>query len=397
MLDLFSKELCRDPYPLYAALREASPVFEEPRTGLWLILDHAGVKQALEDPAAFSSRAAPPESTPGRWFIFADPPRHARLRGLVSKAFTPRSIAALEPRIRQIARELIGARLADGELDVAVDLAIPLPLLVIGELLGAPTSDLQRLRRWSDSMVGLVHTLSGGEAGARAEVAYGAASAEMQSFLAALIEERRALPKDDLLSRLLAADLDGERLSGDEIFAFFQLLLLAGHETTTNLIGNAVLSLAEHPAELDRLRARPELLPATIEEVLRYRAPVQMAFRRTTREVPLHGKTIPANKLVLLAIGSANRDPAQFKEPDRFDPGRDQGPHLAFGRGIHFCIGAALARLEARIAIGELLARTTQLELIPERPWEPRQSLHVHGPTSLPVRFQPAPARAAGL
>ena len=209
-------------------------------------------------------------------------------------------------------------------------------------------------------------------------------------------KQRRAKPIDDLLSRLVEAEVDGERLTDDEILGFFQLLLLAGSETTTNLINNAMLSFIEHPDQYARLQSTPDLIPSAIEEVLRYRSPVQAVFRKTTRTVALHGQTIPEGSLVLPMIGSANRDPKLFAEPDRFDVTREPNPHIAFGHGPHFCLGAPLARLEARIALQDLLARLDNVRLASEEPWEPREALHVYGPSCLPIVFEPN-QRAAAL
>jgi cytochrome P450 len=199
-----------------------------------------------------------------------------------------------------------------------------------------------------------------------------------------------AEPKDDLLSRLVEAEVDGERLSGHEIVGFVELLIIAGQETTSNLIGNAMLCFAEHPDQLARLRERPELMGKAIEEVLRFRSPVQWIFRATKSDVTLHGQTIPAGKLVLPMIGSANRDAEVFAEPNRFDVAREPNPHIAFGHGIHFCLGAPLARLEASIALPDLLARLGDIELASDALWEPRTALHVLGPTSLKIRFEPS-------
>ncbi len=216
-------------------------------------------------------------------------------------------------------------------------------------------------------------------------------TAEMKAYVTAQIDARRAARAagEDLLTRLVEAEVDGGRLSEEEILGFIQLLLVAGSETTTNLVNNAILCLVENPAELTRLRAAPDLLPSAIEEVLRFRSPVQWMFRATRRDVEMHGQVIPAGKLVLPVIGSANRDPRQFQRPDSFDIGRDPNPHIAFGHGIHFCLGAPLSRLEARIALSDLLARAEDLRLASDAPWEPRKALHVHGPARLPIRFTP--------
>jgi cytochrome P450 len=237
------------------------------------------------------------------------------MRALISRAFTSRVIAGLETRIRELSQELLDRHIERGTMDLAEDYAVPLPMIVIAEMLGAPAADRPRFRHWSDVMLTLSYTLSDGAAAQRASEDYAAATAEMDTYLAGLVARRRATPRDDLLTRLIEAEVDGERLTHAEILGFFQLLLIAGTETTTNLINNAVLCFIEHPDQLARLRERPALLPAAIEEVLRYRSPVQWMFRATTRAVELQGETIPAGKLVLPIIGSANRDPQHFPPP----------------------------------------------------------------------------------
>lgn len=390
MINLFSVEARRDPYALYDQLRAVGPVIHDPRSSRWMLLDHASVRRALDDHESFSSMVSPPPSAPSNWFIFTDPPRHAKLRALVMRAFTPRSVGGLEPRIREIAASLLEPGLATGAMDMARDFAIPLPIMVIAELLGAPTDDHLRLRRWSDGIVTLIDTLQGGAEAERAVADFVAVHGEMAAYVAALLDDRRRVPKEDLLTRLLQAEVDGERLTEAEILGFFELLLLAGHETTTNLIDNAVLAFVEHPAALASVRAEPALLPAAIEEVLRYRSPVQAVFRLTRKPVELAGKTIPPGALVLAMIGAANRDPTVFADPDRFDVRRHPNPHVGFGHGIHFCVGAPLARLESRVALALLLERTREIDRASLEPWEPRRAFHVHGPTRLPVRLEPA-------
>jgi cytochrome P450 len=384
---LFSDEVRRDPYPWYAELRRASPVTRDPRSGLWMLFDYESVRRALDDHDAFGSDISAAGHGNLGWFIFFDPPRHTKMRALISRAFTPRSIAALEPRVLGIARALLDRAAGRETLDVVGDFGVPLPLMVIAELLGASPDDWPRFRRWSDVILSLVFTLEGGPEAQQAVGAFAVVHEEMRRYLAPLLDERSATPRDDLLSRLLAAEVDGARPDEDEILAFFQLLLLAGHETTTNLLGNAVLSLAEHPDQLARLRAQPELLPTAVEEVLRYRSPVQAMFRVTRHDVSLGGRTIPARSVVLAMLGSANRDPDRFANAEVFDVARSPNPHVAFGHGIHFCLGAPLARLEARVALGELLGRVDRVERASAEPWEPRAAFHVHGPTRLPIRF----------
>jgi cytochrome P450 len=352
---------------------------------VWLVFDYGGVKRVLSDHDTFSSSVPAPQ-----WFIFFDPPRHTRLRALVTRAFTPRSVANLEPRIRELSRGLLDRMIDRGEMDLAADFAIPLPMSVIAELLGVPPEDQPRYKRWSDGILNLSQSLFRGEEEARAVEEYAAVTEEMRAYLPGILAQRRAKPQDDLLTRLVEAEVEGERLTEDEILGIFQLLLVGGQETTTNLINSAILCLLENPDQLARLRAEPDLLPSAIEEVLRYRSPLQWMLRTPRRDVELHGRVIPAGKLVLAVIGSANRDPRHFADPNRFDIAREENPHIAFGHGLHFCLGAPLARLEARIALADLLARMDRIVLASDAPWEPRKALHVHGPTCLPIRFQAA-------
>lgn len=380
---LFSDDARRDPYPLYERLRAASPLLRDPGSGLWMVFDYEGVKRVLTDHEAFSSRSGPAD-----WMIFADPPRHTKLRALVSKAFTPRSIAGLEKRIRSISRELLDGVATRGEMDLAADYAVPLPMRVIGDMLGIPPEDRPRFVRWNDAILKMSY-LFGDTAGAEGVMAeFFAVTGEMGEYLAALLAARQAEPRDDLLSRLAQAEVDGERLGEQDILGFFQLLLLAGSETTTNLINNAVLCFMAHPAQRERVERERALLPSAIEEVLRFRSPLQWMFRLARREVEVGGQLIPAGATVLAMIGSANHDPAVFEEPGRFDVAREPNPHLAFGHGVHFCLGAPLARLEARVAVGDLLDRVRGIEPVGDGKWEPRKGLHVHGPNRLPIRFR---------
>lgn len=386
MTDLFSDEMRRDPYPVYDLLRATAPVLHVPPFDAWLVFDYEGVRRVLTDHDAFGNAVPGPDN----WFIFTDPPRHTRLRALISKAFTPRSVANLEPRIRELSRDLLDRVIDRGEMDLAADYAVPLPMTVIAELLGIPAADMPRYKRWSDETLKISYSLFRGEGEARALADFRAATAEMRAYLPALLAERRTAPRDDLLTRLVGAEADGERLTDEEILGFFQLLLVAGQETTANLITGAVLCLVENPDQFARLRAAPDLLPSAIEEVLRYRSPLQWVMRIPRRDAELHGQTIPAGKLVLGVIGSANRDPKAFPDAGRFDVTRDPNPHVAFGHGIHACLGAPLARLEARIALADLMGRLKGLALDGGEPWEPRKALNVHGPARLPIRFEPA-------
>ncbi len=392
MMDLFSDDMRRNPYPVYDQMRSASPVFHLPPFDLWMIFDFEGVKRALVDHDAFSSDLsnAPGQGNPGEWFIFFDPPRHTKLRALISKAFTPRVVANLEPRIRELSRQLLDEVIERGEMDLAADFAVPLPMRVIAEMLGVPAADWPRYKRWSDVILKLANTFSRDEETARTFDEYGAVTAEMSAFLPDLIAQRRSAHQDDLLTRLVEAEVDGERLTQREILGFVQLLLVGGQETTANLINNAILCFLENPTQLARLRTAPNLLPSAIEEVLRYRSPLQWMPRVARVDVEMHGQVIPARKVVLPMIGSANRDPKQFRDAGRFDITRDPNPHIAFGHGIHACLGAPLARLEARIALADFLERIQGVKLASNEPWEPRKALQVHGPSRLPIRFTPS-------
>jgi len=386
MLELFGDDMRREPYPLYDRFRAASPM-HVPGPNVWLVLDYDGVKRALNDTEAFTSVVA----GTFEWLLFMDPPRHTRLRAIISKALTPRVVAGLEPHVRDIVRELLDAVPGD-ELDLEHHLAAPLPIRVIGELLGLPRIDRAQLERWGHAIMGLAATVIGTpDAAIAAGAAFEAADAEMAGYLADVCAEKRRAGGNDLLTRLVTSD---EQLDAHELLRFFELLLAAGTETTTNLIDNAMICLLDHPGELARLRAEPRLVPSMIEEVLRFRCPLQAGFRVAKRDVEMNdGRTIPAGHLVLALVGAANRDPQQFAEPARFDIARAPNPHVGFGHGIHFCLGAALARLEARVAYEEMLARWSEVAYAREGPWQPRAPFHIHGPTSLPVRVTATAAR----
>ena len=392
MQNPFSDELRRDPYPLYEQMRAHSPVLHlPPPFDVWMVFDFDGVKRVLSDHQAFSSAVPAPKN----WFLFSDPPRHTKLRGLISRAFTPRVVANLEPHIRELSRELLHRHATRGEMDLATDYATPLPMMVISDLIGIPRGDWLRFKRWSDMILRLSYTMGGIDpAEAQAAMAdFQSVTAEMDSYVAEMIDQRRGAPADDLMTGLVQAEVDGQRLSQNEILGFFQLLVVGGQETTANLITNAMLCLLEHPQQLALLRSRMELLPLAIEEVLRFRSPLAWLMRTPTQPVELSGQTIQPGQLVLPMIGSANRDENHFPAADKFDISRQENPHLAFGHGPHFCLGAPLARLEARIALTDLLANLDQIELASNEPWPPRQALNVHAPARLPIRFEPAKAQ----
>lgn len=369
----------RDPYPWYETMRRDAPAFYDSRAGSWNVFRYADVQRILQDHATFSSDLSgqlPAEQRDAfqASMIGMDPPRHHRLRSLVSKAFTPRAVAAMAPRISAIADELLDRAIDGGSLDVATDLATPLPVTVIAEMLGVPPDDRELFKQYSDAIVG--ENL--GDANAERELA---------DYFARAIERRRQQPRDDLISGLIRAEIDGEHLSIAELLGFCVLLLVAGNETTTNLIGNAVLCFAEQPSVTRRLREEPSLLLTAIEETLRYRSPVQaLPNRLATVDTTLGGQTIERGQPVVFWLGSANRDEATFPDADRFVVDRTPNPHLAFGLGVHFCLGAPLARLEAKIALTALLARCPDLSVV-ESGVKMSNSPIVFGPTRLPIQL----------
>jgi cytochrome P450 len=389
MIDFFSPEVRRNPFPLYDQTRAVSPLLHDPKSDLWMIFDYDGVKEVLTHHRHFSSSMFHAGRDNPEWMIFLDPPRQTKLRGLINLAFTPRVIEALEMRIADLSRELLDKTIERGEMDLVGDFATPLPMMVIAQLIGIPAAEWFQFRHWSEAILTLSYTLSASSMATLAIAQYSKVKAEMNAFVSDLIQQRRGTPADDLLTKLIHAEVDGARLSETEIIDFVELLIVAGQETTSNLISNAILCFLENPDQLATLRTSPDLLPTAIEEVLRYRSSVQWIFRATTCAVSLYGQLIPKGKLVLPIIGSANRDPLHFPEPGRFNITRNPNPHIAFGQGVHFCLGAPLARLEARVALTELLLRIKDIEPVSSEPWEPRAALHVYGPARLAIRFRP--------
>jgi cytochrome P450 len=392
LADLASPEILPDPYPVLAGLREASP-FTALDGAMVVAGRHEDCSRVLRDPRASSDRARSRLAGPGRAprapsFLSLDPPDHARLRGLVSRAFTPQVIARLEPRIRGLADELLTAA-ADGtgELDVVSLLAYPLPVRIISELLGVPVEDHPRFAGWSAR---LAHSLQppfglSPEQAAAQQAQAQAARAEFAGYFRELIARRRARPADDLLSSLIAADDQGQQLTESELIATCVLLLVAGHETTVSLISNAILALLRHPDQLAALRAEPGLAAGAVEETLRYDAPVQLTSRVARGGLQVGPVHAPDGAMVLLLLAAAGRDPAAFAEPDRFDIRRGAAGHLAFAAGPHFCLGAPLARLEAAIALQAFAARVTAPELVAAA-LAYRPNLNLRGPQRLVVR-----------
>jgi cytochrome P450 len=391
MNQMFTPELRLNPYPMYQALRVNQPVMFSPDLGIWSVFRYEDVKTVLSNHTLFSSQYGQPsvpdagaaaEARGQSSLITTDPPRHTQLRSLVNRAFTPRAVAALEPRIEAIANELLDKVMESGEIDLVQDLSYPLPVIVIAEMLGIPAQDRDKFKHWSDVVVASADNMVGGQSSDSRSV-----HDEMNAYFRDIIAHRRKHPQDDLISALLAAEVDDEHLTETDILSLCWLLLVAGNETTTNLIGNAVRTFVEHPAELQRLRDDLNLLPNAIEEVLRFRSPVQAMFRIAKQDVELSGQVVPAGKRVIAWIGSANRDEEKFSDAERFDLTRSPNPHIAFGHGIHFCLGAPLAKLEAKVALTAVLRRLQNLERTNDDPLQPARGFIVHGVTHLPLRF----------
>jgi cytochrome P450 len=384
-----SPEVLENPYPYYAYLRTQAPVYwVEPLQG-WALSRYADVDFALRNPQIFSSAEFTAQAlgdlnpTPGiPWILDMNPPDHTRLRKLVNKGFLPRLIRHLEPRVQEITRQLLTALRRRGEGDLMTTLSGPLPTTVIAEMLGVETERFDDFKRWSDDVV--LATSRPTDEAVRARVRESGAA--FRAYFARLIERRRTDPGEDVITALVRAEEERDMLSSSEILGLAVLLLLAGNETTTNLIGNAVRNLLSHPEELAKVRADRSLTPSLVEEVLRYESPVQLIPRVTTREVELEGGKIPAGAIVFLLLGSANRDERKFPEPDRFDVTRNPQDHLGFGYGIHYCLGAPLARLEGRIALEQLLFDCPPFICTRER-LPQIASLLVRGVQTLPIQF----------
>ena len=384
-----------DPYPQYARLREHAPMLRGP-LGYWVLSRYADIAAVLRDPRfgvgidEASLMLAMTQDGPGvatmrelsRWMLFRDPPDHTRLRRLVSKAFTPRALEAVRPRVVEIVNHLLDNFAGRDEVDLIADLALPLPVTVISELLGLPIEDQAQAREWAEAIAQALDPIVTEDQALRADRAV----TELAAYIGGVVAERRRHPGSDLLSRLIGAEDEGGHLSEAELISTVALLFGAGHETTRNLIGNGMLALLRHPGELQRLRDDPSLIRSAIEELLRYDSPVQISGRGARADAVIGGERIAAGEPMMLLVGAANRDPAQFPDPDRLDVGRPDVKMLSFGGGIHFCLGAMLARTEAQIAIGSLLARVPGLELATDDlEWRPHITLR--GLSSLPVRI----------
>jgi len=386
--DPYAYEVHEDPYPLYARLRREAPVYRNDDLGFWALSRHDDVLAAFKDHRRFSNREGvsldPTSRTPhaanaGMSFLGLDPPLHTRMRGLVSRGFTPRRVAALEPRIREIAVAYLDELVGAGRFDFVDAFAGRLPMDVISELLGVPTADRPTLRTWADL---LVHREEGiRDVPREGMVAFG----KIRAYFTDLIAERRAAPREDLLSALLEIELDGDRLEDPEILSFCNLMIVAGNETTTKLLANAIYWLARHPDQRALVAAGETAIPGWVDETLRYDNSTQMLARLVTEDVEVRGTTLEAGGLALLLVGSANRDEDVFPDADRYDIRRDTSAMLSFGTGAHFCLGASLARLEGKVALEEWWRRFPEYEIDPTGA-ERVHSVNVRGFAHLPVK-----------
>jgi len=387
-----------NPYPIYHRLREDDPVRWDEGSHAWVLTGYADVVAALRDqrlsavrfmldpdwfPEEIRATLTAPSRALTRQMLFLDPPDHTRLRSLVVKAFTPRVIEAMRPNIQQLVDELLDAVLPQGRMDVINDFAYPLPAIVIAQMLGVPPEDRDKFTRWTSSF-GFLIGANNPTIEAVIQALYDVAA--FIDYFRAIIIRRRTTPEDDLMQAMIAAEEQGDRLSEEELLANCVLLLAAGHGTTTHLISNGMLALLQHPDQLVELRDNPSLISSAVAELLRYDSPVQLTSRLAREDFELRGKTIMAGQALSMHIGAANRDPAQFAQPDRLDLHRFENRHLAFGHGIHYCLGAPLARIEAEIAFATLLRRLREPRLLaPVLEWAP--SLVFRALSSLPISF----------
>jgi cytochrome P450 len=401
LFQLLDPVVVADPYPLYGRLRREDPVHWDPFLHAWVVTRYADVVTVLH---RFSARATPtPEQLHAlglstlapvaqvmvRQMLFMDAPAHTRIRGLASHAFTPRRVERLRAHLQDIVDGLLDRVIPRGRMDVLGDFANPLPAIVSAEMLGVPSTDHVQLKAWSADFA---EALGAFQHDPERAVKILKATEEMIRYFQSAILEQRRHPNDGLIHAFLTAEVDGDRLTDDEVVANCIITMVGGQETTTNLIGNGILSLLRHRTELGRLLADPALVPSAVEELLRYESPSQQTTRIAPEDLVLGGQSIRAGQAVIAVMGAANRDPARFPDPDRLDVARTDNRHLAFGWASHFCFGAPLARLEGQIAFATMLRRLGHLEIEPE-PLVWRPHLALRGLTALPVRFDDAAAR----
>lgn len=386
----FDPDVIQHPYPIYARLRREAPVCRT-SLGFAAVSRYDDVLEVLRDPQRFSSSAmgdlirgvkalSPQDLGQGETLLGSDPPVHTRLRKIVNRGFTPRRIAELEPRIRAIARGLVARLAAGGVCDLVAALAVPLPVTVIAEILGIDAERRDDFKRWSEEILAAVAGAPAPELRARLQRSF----LERAAYLEGVIEERKRHPREDVISALVRAEQEGGAMTEDEVGNFIVLLLVAGNETTTNLVGNALIAALADPHRLEAVALDPGLVPAWVEETLRFDSPVQLTFRRAREEVELGGEKIRQGELVGLLLGSANRDEGRFRDADRFELLRETNGHLAFGFGTHFCLGANLARLEMRVIFEELIRRLAAFEPTGPHAWT--RDNRLFGLKALPVR-----------
>ncbi len=387
----FDYDFHEDPYPIYQELREKAPLYRNEEAGFWALSRHADVLAAFKDTTRFSNTSGVSLEVSGLGeniemvmsILAMDPPRHDKMRGLVSRGFTPRRVAELEPSIRALATTYLDRFVETGECDWVADFSGRLPMDVVSEMLGVPQGDRDELRTWADLVL---HREEGVRGVPRAGVE---SSGKLLGYFSEMIEGRRRKPGDDLASVLLDVEIDGERLEDSQILAFCYLMIIAGNETTTKLLANCFYWLGRNPAQRAKVEGHPERIPDWIEETLRYDNSTQLLARTLLVDVEMHGQRMEAGDKVLLLVGSANRDEAVFPEPERYDLDRATVEHLSFGRGAHFCLGASLARLEARVSLEEAVRRLPEWR-VDEAGAERVHNPNVRGFSKLPLTFEPA-------
>jgi pimeloyl-[acyl-carrier protein] synthase len=403
LYQLLDPEVLADPYPLYHRLRTEVPVHWDPYLHAWVVTRYADVITVLHDfsanrtptPEQFAamglSELGPIAQVMVRQMLFMDAPAHTRLRGLASMAFTPARVEALRSHIRDILDDLLEPLLPAGRMDVINDLAAPLPAIVTAEMLGVPTSDCDNLKAWSADFAEVLGNFQHNPDRTARTLR---CVEEMSSYFRDAMQRMKTEPREGLINSFMTAEIDGDRLTEEEIIANCIVTMVGGQETTTNLIGNGVLSLLRNPVQLQRLRDDPALIPSAVEELLRYESPSQHTARIAPQDTEIGGQLIRKGQAVIAVMGAANRDPERFPDPDRLDLGRTDNRHLAFGWASHFCFGAALARIEGQLCFEAIARRMINLEIEPG-PLVWRNNLGLRGLTSLPVTFSQAAAPVA--
>ena len=385
MPELDTEEKRMNPFPIFKQLRQTTPVRYDEGRNCWDVFRYEDVQRILKDPAVFSSKRGL-DGGQIESILTMDPPRHSQMRAIVNKAFTPKVVSDLGLHINSIATDLLDTVQESGKMDMVHDFAVPLPVFVITELLGVPPEDRQLFKTWSDVLVKGVNQNTN-EAFNLIMAEKMQVTKELGAYFSKIIEQRRKAPKEDLISLLLSAEIEGQKLNDQELIGFSVVLLAAGNETTTNLITNAVRYLTEEPKLQKLLHENTELVPGFIEEVLRFYPPIQAIARVAKKDIEIGGKKIKSGDQVVNWVGSANRDELKFTDPDSFVIDRHPNPHMAFGFGIHFCLGAPLARLEGKIAIGTIVERLEQIQTVQDFQLTSIQSPFVYGVEQFPVTY----------